>query len=89
MDARSKNLARVAVLALVFGAGWLGGSASQQPACAQMPSMGDAMKAAEGQGGALGSAAKLGTTITSMEQNVQGLQKGLDTLKTIQKALGG
>jgi hypothetical protein len=51
--------------------------------------MGDAMKAVEGQGGALGTAAKLGSTIGEMQSNVENLQKGLDSLKTIQKAIGG
>ncbi|MEW6269446.1 MAG: hypothetical protein AB1689_09140 [Thermodesulfobacteriota bacterium] len=47
------------------------------------------MKAAEGQGGALGAAAKLGSSITDMQEDVESLQKNLDTLRTIQKALGG
>ena len=89
MGTSTKRLARVAAVTLIFAAGWVGGSISERSATAQIPSMGDAMKAAEGQGGALGSAAKLGTTITDMESNVQNLQKGLDSLKTIQKALGG
>ena len=89
MRVRGKGLARIAVLTLVFAAGWLGGSVSQQTATAQMPGVGDAMKMADGQGGALGAAAKLGTSITEMQSNVESLQKNLDTLKTIQKALGG
>lgn len=89
MDSRSTALVRAMVLALVFGTGWLGGSASQRHASAQMPDVGDAMKAAEGQGGALGAAAKLGSSISDMQEDVESLQKNLDTLRTIQKALGG
>ena len=93
MDSRSnssrRRWTRVAVLTLVFATGWLGGSVTQRQASADMPGMGDAMKMAEGQGGTLGSAAKLGSTITDMQSNVESLQKGLDSLKTIQKALGG
>ena len=89
MRVGGKRFARIAVLGSVFAAGWLGGSVSQRTATAQMPGVGDAMKMAEGQGGALGAAAKLGTAITDMQTNVEGLQKNLDALKTIQKALGG
>jgi hypothetical protein len=89
MRMSKKGLARIALVTFVFAAGWVGGSASSRTATAEMPGMADAMKAAEGQGGALGSAAKLGTTITDMQSNVENLQKGLDTLKTIQKAIGG
>lgn len=89
MDARRMFSTRATLLALVFSAGWLGGSLSQQPATAQVPGVGDAMKMAEGQGGTLGAAAKLGTSISDMQENVESLQKNLDTLRTIQKALGG
>jgi len=89
MDARSTSWLRAAAIAVVFAAGWVGGSMSQQPASAQMPGVGDAMKMAEGQGGALGAAAKLGTSITDMQEDVESLQKNLETLRTIQKALGG
>ena len=89
MGTRGKRLARVAILTSVFTAGWLGGSITQRSATAQMPGVGDAMKMAEGQGGAVGAAAKLGASITEMQSNVESLQKNLDTLKTIQKALGG
>jgi hypothetical protein len=87
--ARKAIAARAAVLAMVFAAGWAGGSLTQQTASAQVPGMGDAMKMAEGQGGALGAAAKLGTSITDMQEDVESLQKNLETLRTIQKALGG
>jgi hypothetical protein len=80
---------QVVVLTGVFAAGWVGGSVSQQTATAQVPGVGDAMKMAEGQGGALGAAAKLGTAITDMQSDVQSLQENLDALKTVQKSLGG
>jgi hypothetical protein len=85
----TRRFVRLVLVALIFAGGWVGGSITSRNATAQMPGMGDAMKAAGGQGGALGSAAKLGTTITDMQSNVENLQKGLDTLKTIQKAIGG
>ena len=89
MGTRGRRFARVAVLTSVFAAGWLGGSVTERSATAQMPGVGDAMKMADGQGGTLGAAAKLGSSITEMQSNVESLQKNLDTLKTIQKALGG
>jgi hypothetical protein len=85
----TRGFVRLLLVALIFVAGWVGGSVTSRNATAQVPGMGDAMKAVEGQGGALGSAAKLGSTISDMESSVQDLQKGLDSLKTIQKALGG
>jgi len=37
----------------------------------------------------VGSAATLGSSIVEMEDHVNGLQKNIDTLKTIQSALTG
>jgi hypothetical protein len=89
MSTRGRGLVRVAILTGVFASGWVAGSTSQQTATAQVPGVGDAMKMAEGQGGALGAAAKLGTTITDMQSSVEKLQTNLETLRTVQKALGG
>jgi hypothetical protein len=89
MGTTMKRLVRLVLLVAVFAAGWVGGTITSRDATAQVPSMGDAMKAVEGQGGALGTAAKLGTTIGDMQSNVENLQKGLDALKTIQKSIGG
>ena len=89
MRVRGQRAVQIALLTGAFAAGWLGGSVSQQTATAQAPGVGDAMKMVEGQGGALGAAAKLGTAITDMQEDVQSLQKNLDALKTIQKTLGG
>jgi hypothetical protein len=47
------------------------------------------MKEAADSGGAVGSVAKLGTSILDMQQHLDGLQKNLDTLKQIKAALGG
>jgi len=44
---------------------------------------------AAGSGGALGSAAEMGTSIMEMQEHVTGLQKNLDTFKKVQSALGG
>jgi hypothetical protein len=41
------------------------------------------------QGGALGAAAKLGTSIGDIQKNLDALQKNVDTLKSIQSLLGG
>ena len=87
---RWQTIAQVSMLAAVFGGGFVAGVSSQRPVEAQM---GDVMKKAGGlageQGGALGSAAKLGTSITEMQEHVSGLQKNIDTLKQIQSSLGG
>jgi len=82
--------ARVGFVAAVFAAGWLCGVAVQEPAEAQMGDLGkEAMKQAGEGGGALGQAAKLGTTIGEMQENVTELQKSLETLNQIKAALGG
>ena len=39
-------------------------------------------------GGAVGTAAKLGTAVSDMQTHVTALQKNLETLKTLQSALG-
>jgi len=68
------------MLFAVFGLGYVCGSLSHPTqASAQLPS-----------GlGSLGTVGKLGSSIIEMEQHVSGLQKNLDTLKTIQSALTG
>jgi hypothetical protein len=81
---------RVAALAGIFAAGFVCGSVTQRRAEAQLGDMGGkAMEKAGEQGGMVGSAAKMGTTISEMEQHVQGLQKNLDTFKQVKAALGG
>jgi hypothetical protein len=77
--------------ATTFATGFLCGTTlGSRPAEAQMGEMGgEMMKKAGEQGGALGSAAKLGTTISDMQKNVSELQKSLETLNEIKAALGG
>jgi hypothetical protein len=81
---------RIATVTAVFGAGYLAGSSTQHTANAQLGELGsDVMKRAGESGGALGSVAKLGTTISDLEKHVSGLQKNIDTLKSVKSALGG
>jgi hypothetical protein len=81
---------RIATVTGVFGAGYLCGNLTQQSAHAQLGELGgDVMKRASESGGALGNIAKLGTTISDLEKHVSGLQKNIDTLKTVKTALGG
>lgn len=87
----SKRSARIAMTGMIFVAftlGYVCASVSQPPpASAQLPS-GILDKGTQG-GGALAAAGKLGSSIGEIEQHVSGLQKNLDTLKTIQSALTG
>ncbi len=88
--ARMQTGWRLGAAAGLFAAGFLCGTASQRPAQADMKDLGGkAMEAAGGQGGALGAAAKLGTSIIEMQDHVTALQKNIDTLKGIKAALGG
>lgn len=81
---------RLALAVVIFSAGFFAGSVTQRNAEAQLDKLGGAaMKQAGGAGGALGSAAELGTSIVEMQEHVSGLQKNIDTLKKIQSALGG
>lgn len=85
-----RRLVRIVALCAVFAVGYLAGTLSHPTAEAQMGDLGkQAMDKASESGGALGSAAKLGTSIKEMEDHVSGLQKNLDTLKQIKAALGG
>ena len=82
--------ARIGGVVAIFAAGWLCGAISQRPAEAQLGDLGQkAMEQAGGQGGALGAAAKLGTSIGDIQKNLDSLQKNVDTLKGIQSLLGG
>ena len=81
---------RVGLVTGIFAAGFLCGSLTGQSADAQMGDLGgELMKRAAGSGGIVGKAAQLGTTITEMEKQVNGLQKNLDILKKIKTSLGG
>jgi hypothetical protein len=50
--------------------------------------MGDLMKGAA-KSGALGSVGELGSSIVSLQEHVDGLQKNIDVLKKVKAALGG
>jgi len=85
-----KRSVQVVALTATFATGYLCGSVSQRAADAQVNDLGGSvMKQAGESGGSLGSAAKLGTAITDMQDHVSALQKNIDTLKGIKSALGG
>ena len=82
-----RNLLRVTAAAVIFASGYFCGALLQPvPAEAQV---GDLMKKAEGAGGSLGTAAQLGTTISDMQKNVDGLNQNIKVLNQIKTALGG
>jgi hypothetical protein len=80
---------RVGVMVAVFASGWFFGSVSQRGAQAQLGEAGKSLMEKAGQGGSIGAAAKLGTSIEDMQKNVEALQKNIDTLKSIKSMLGG
>ena len=69
----------VSLLGGMFLCRFVMGSVRQRAAQAQVPGM----------GGALGSVSELGSSIGEMQQHIEGLQKHVTTLKTVQAALGG
>jgi hypothetical protein len=74
----------------IFATGWLCGAVSQRNAEAQLGDLGKAaMEQAGGQGGALGAASKLGTSISDIQTHLDGLQKNVDALKQVKSLLGG
>ena len=82
-----RNVLRMTGIGGIFAAGYLCGAVLQPaPADAQV---GELMKQAAGAGGPLGSAAKLGTTITEMQKNVDGLNQNIKVLNEVKAALGG
>ena len=86
----ARRAAQAATFGIVFAGGYLLGTLDSQPAEAQVTDLGkDLIDKAAGSGGALGSAAQLGTTITDMQTNVGNLQKNIDALNKIKAALGG
>ena len=81
---------QVAALVGIFGAGFLCGSLTQHKADAQLGELGKgALEKAGESGGALGSAAQLGSSIVEMQQHVDGLQKNIEVLKKVKASLGG
>ena len=86
----ARRAAQAVAFGIVFAGGYVLGTLDTQPAQAQVKDLGkDLMNQAAGSGGALGSAAQLGTTITDMQTNVSNLQKNIDALNKIKAALGG
>ena len=71
----------------IFGLGYLCGSMGQHRADAQ--GVGGILEQAGKMGGTVGAAGQFGTSIVEMQQHVSGLQKNLDSLKGIQSALTG
>ena len=94
MTRRMKTACSAGAMLITFGAGYLCGSVTQRTANADMSDVGGAvggavMNKAGDSGGALGAAAKLGTSISDMQEQVNGLQKNLEVLKSIKSAIGG
>ncbi len=84
------NGARIGGAVAIFAAGWLCGAVSQRDAHAQLGDVGKSvMEKAGDQGGMLGAAAKLGTSISDIQTHLDALQKNVDTLKQVKTALGG
>jgi len=87
---KMRTIVRTGGIGAVFAAGYLCGVLTQPPPAEAQ--MGDLMKQASdaaGGGGALGTAMKLGTTITEMQKNVDGLQQNIKVLEQVKTALGG
>ncbi|HZO09276.1 MAG TPA: hypothetical protein VFC77_07855 [Myxococcota bacterium] len=85
-----RAIARASGIGAVFAAGYLFGALSQPaPAEAQVGELMKQAGQATGGEGALGTAMKLGTSITEMQKNVDGLQKNIEVLKQVKAALGG
>ena len=81
---------RIGAVAAVFAFGWFCGAVTHRSAEAQLGDVGKSvMEKAGDQGGSLGAAAKLGTSITDIQTHLAALQKDVDTLKTIKSMIGG
>jgi hypothetical protein len=82
--------ARIGLVVGIFATGWFCGAVSERTAAAQLGDAGKAvMDKAGGQGGALGAAAKLGTSISDIQTHLDALQKNVETLKSVKALLGG
>jgi hypothetical protein len=76
----------IAVMAAMFGLGYVCGSITQRPAEAQI---GGLLEKGAKMGGPIGSVAEFGSSITEMQDHISGLQKNLDTFKKVQSSLTG
>lgn len=84
------KVVRIGAAVAVFASGWFCGNLSQRSAEAQIGDLGKSvMDKASNQGGALGAAAKLGTSISEIQTHLNELQKNVDTLKSVKSMLGG
>ena len=87
---KKRTIVRAGGIAAIFAAGYFCGAITQPPPAEAQ--VGDLMKQAgqaTGGGGMLGTAMKLGTSITDMQKNVDGLNKNIEVLKEVKAALGG
>jgi len=75
-----------AVILTVFGLGYVCGSMTQRQAEAQI---GGLLEKAGKAGGPMGSVAQFGSSIVEMQDHITGLQKNLDTFKSVQASLTG
>jgi hypothetical protein len=81
---------RIGFVMIIFAMGFLCGSMTQHNANAGLDELGgELMQKASESGGALGTAAQLGTTITDMQKHITGLQNNLETIKKVKSMLGG
>ena len=81
---------RVSAVVAIFAAGWLCGAVTQRNAEAQLGDLGKAaMEKAGDQGGMLGAASKLGTSIGDIQTHLDALQKNVESLKQVKALLGG
>jgi hypothetical protein len=81
---------RIGAVVALFAFGWFCGAVSQRSAEAQLGDVGKAvMEKAGDQGGSLGAAAKLGTSISDIQTHLDALQKNVDTLNSIKSMIGG
>ncbi len=76
----------IAIMAGVFGLGYVCGSMTQRQAEAQMRGI---LEKAGKMGGPVGSMAEFGSSITEMQDHITGLQKNLDAFKKVQSSLTG
>jgi hypothetical protein len=86
---KNRKLSRALMTATivgVFGLGYVCGSMSQRQAEAQI---GGLLDKASKAGGSVGSVAQFASSISEMQDHISGLQKNLDTFKTVQSSLTG
>lgn len=84
------KIIRIGAVVALFASGWFCGAVTQRSAEAQLDDIKKAaMEKVGEQGGTLGAAAKLGTSISDIQTHLDALQKNVDTLKSIKSMIGG